>query len=228
VKKIQIIQNWAVEPPGTIADFLDEHGLAYEVVKSYDGAAMPEVDNSEAVIVLGCPHSVNTYQEFDFLKRLYAYMAAVVRKDLPLLGICLGGQMLAKVLGAEVRKNDIREIGLYKARLTEAGRIDPVFAGFDDEFDVFHWHNDTFKIPHGAVQLVEGTECRNQAFRKGNAVAIQFHVEPRAEDVPRWCDEYTQELTEDNKTRESIVSEFEAKADVLKKMSHRLMKNLLG
>lgn len=227
MKKIQIIQNWAVEPPGTIADYLDSRDLPYNVVKSYDGEAMPDVADCDAAIVLGCPHSVNVYREHDFLKRLYAFLAAAVRHDLPMLGICLGGQMLAKVLGAEVRRNEVREIGLYKARLTEEGKADPLFDGFEAEFDVFHWHNDTFKIPYGAALLAEGAECRNQAFRKGNAAALQFHVEPRAEEIPAWCDEYNDELLAENKSKDDIVGAFAARADQLRAMSFRLIENFL-
>jgi GMP synthase-like glutamine amidotransferase len=155
-------------------------------------------------------------------------MAAAVRKDLPLLGICLGGQMLAKVLGAQVRKNNVREIGIYKARLTEEGKADRLFAGFQDEFDVFHWHNDTFKISHGATFLAEGKDCRNQAFRKGNAVGLQFHVEPLPEEIPLWCDEYRDELVAENKTKDEIVGAFRNSAEKLKHMSFRLMQNFLG
>jgi len=228
VKSIQIIQNWAAEPAGTITDYLNRHSLSYETIRSYAGESMPDVSACEAAIVLGCPHSVNIYNEFEFLKNLYAFIAAGVRHDLPLLGICLGGQMLAKVLGAQVRKNDVREIGLYRACLTEAGKADPIFAGFDDEFDVFHWHNDTFAIPYGATLLAEEETCRNQAFRKGNAVALQFHLEPRPEDIPLWCDEYSDELTAENKTKDDLVSAFADKADRLKELNFRLVKNFLG
>jgi len=216
VKSIQIIQNWAAEPAGTVADYLDENNLPYEVVRAYDGAPMPDIS------------ACDIYNEFEFLKNLYAFIAAGVRHDLPLLGICLGGQMLAKVLGAQVVKNDVREIGLYRACLTEAGKADPIFAGFDDEFDVFHWHNDTFAIPYGATLLAEEETCRNQAFRKGNAVALQFHLEPRPEDIPLWCDEYSDELTAENKTKDDLVSAFADKADRLKELNFRLVKNFLG
>ncbi|MCP4685867.1 MAG: type 1 glutamine amidotransferase, partial [bacterium] len=151
-----------------------------------------------------------------------------VRHDLPLLGICLGGQMLAKVLGAQVQKNAVPEIGLYKTRLTEAGRGDSIFTGFEDEFEVFHWHNDTFKIPYGAALLAEGDTCRNQAFRMGNAVALQFHLEPRPEEIPIWCDEYADELSTDNKSKEDLIDAFTAQAGQLKDLNFRLLKNFLS
>ncbi len=228
MKSIQIIQNWAAEPAGTITEYLDKRGLSYKVVLSYAGDTMPDVAACEAAIVLGCPHSVNIYNDFDFLKKLYAFMAAGLRHDLPILGICLGGQMLAKVLGAQISKNDVREIGLYKTRLTEAGKADRIFDGFEDEFEVFHWHNDTFGIPYGATLLAEGEECRNQAFRKCNAVGLQFHLEPRPEDIPLWCDEYSDELAAEQKTKEVLVKAFAEKTNLLRESNFRLIKNFLS
>ena len=228
MKPIQIIQNWAAEPAGTTTDYLGGQGLSYNVVRSYAGDPIPDVSACEAAIVLGCPHSVNFYNDIEFLKRLYAFLAAGVRRNLPILGICLGGQMLAKVLGAEVSRNDVREIGLYTARLTEAGRTDKIFEGFENEFDVFHWHNDTFRVPYGASLLAEGETCRNQAFRKGNAVALQFHLEPRPEEIPLWCDEYRDELAAERKSKEELADAFALKAEVLRKSNFRLLKNFLG
>lgn len=228
MKPVCIVQNWAPESPGHLADYLRENDIPHNVIRSYLGETLPKPTDIEAAIVLGTPVSVRDYLQHEYLKRLFAFVAACVKHDLPLLGICFGGQFLARVLGADVNRNPDREIGIYKATLTDEGTKDKLFAGLPREIDVFHWHGDTFQIPFGATLLATGETCRNQAFRKGNAVGIQFHIEPRTEEIPLWCDEYTQELAEDSKTKDQIVSSFISKADQMKQLSFRLMQNFLG
>jgi len=189
---------------------------------------MPPVTDVKAAIVLGCPISVNIYREHDFLLRLYDFMSKAVAAEKPILGLCMGGQMLAMVLGARVRRNPVREIGIYDVQLTETGSQDKIYDGFKSTFPVFHWHNDTFDIPEGARHLAEGENCPNQAFRKGSAVGIQFHLEPRVEEIPRWCDEYVHELTEEGLTKEKIIADFKVRAETLRKMNFLLLDNFFS
>jgi GMP synthase (glutamine-hydrolysing) len=228
MKPLCIIQNWNVESPGLIADYLNSERIPFQVVRTFENQPMPAADACEAVIVLGYPQSVNQYLEHDCLKTLFAFMAALVRRDTPLLGICFGGQMLAKVLGANVERNAVREIGRYPVQLTDEGVADPVFTGIERQFDVFQWHADTFHIPYGATLLATGETCRNQAFRKGNAVGIQFHVEPTVDEVPLWCDEYAAELAEERKTKDDVVADYTRNAEHLRKLSARLVANFLN
>ncbi len=227
-KPICIVQNWEAESPGYLSTYLDENQLAYRVVANYGNEALPVADDIEALIILGTPISARSYRDHDNLVRLFALAAAAVRKDIPTLGICFGGQLLSRVLGADVVRNDVREIGLYKVQLTDAGRGDRLFAGLGPELDVFHWHADTFMIPDGATLLATSATCTNQAFRRNNAVAVQFHIEPTVDEVPHWCDAYTEELTEEGLTKDGIVSAYREKADQMKALSYRLMQNLLG
>jgi len=228
MKPVCIVQNWAAESAGNLADYLAENHIPYHVVRSYAGETLPTIASLEAAIVLGTPISVRDYQQHENLRRLFGFIADAVRHDLPFLGVCFGGQFLARVLGADVTRSQVREIGIYKANLTDAGQKDKIFAGIEPEFDVFHWHADTFQIPFGATLLVTGDTCHNQAFRKGRAVGIQFHIEPRTEEIPLWCDEYVRELTEEAKTKEQIISTYQAHAGSLRHLSHQLMRNFLG
>jgi GMP synthase (glutamine-hydrolysing) len=227
-KPVCIVRNWAPESPGHLADYLRENNVSYNVVRTYLGETLPRPEELDAAVVLGTPISVRDYLKHDYLKKLLAFMAAAVKHDLPFLGICFGGQFLARVLGADVTRNPVREIGIYKATFTDEGAKDKLFAGLPREFEVFHWHGDTFQIPFGATLLATGETCHNQAFRKGNAVGIQFHIEPRIDEVPLWCDEYTQELADEGKTKEQIVSTYTAKAEQMKQLSYRLMRNFLA
>ena len=227
MKPVCIVQNWAPESPGHLADYLQENKVPCNVVRTYLGETLPKPTDIEAAVVLGTPISVRDYLQHEYLKRLFAFVAAAVKHDLPFFGICFGGQFLARVLGADVNRNPVREIGIYKATLSDEGTKDKLLAGLPREFDVFHWHADTFQIPFGATLLATSETCRNQAFRKGNAVGIQFHIEPRTEEIPLWCDEYTQELSDEGKTKEQIVSSYTAQADQMKQLSCQLMQNFL-
>ena len=228
MKPVLIVQNWAAESPGTISEYLEEKGIPYQVCPLYENAPLPEPESSDRLIVLGCPYSMRDYREHEWLTRLFAHMAAAVRQDQPILGICFGAQMLAAILGAKVERNQRREIGIYDVALTEAGRSDPVFSGFPDRFPVFHWHGDTFRIPFGATHLATGADCPNQAFRKGRAVGVQFHLEPTAEEVPRWCDEYRQELSEEHKSPEEILAAFTQQAARLRELNFLLLDNFMA
>jgi len=227
-KPICIVQNWEAESPGYLATFLEDNQLPYNVVKNYANESLPIADDIEALIILGTPISALNYREHDNLVRLFALVSAAVRKDIPLLGICFGGQLVARVLGADVIRNDVRELGLYRVQLTDAGREDKLFTGLGTELDVFHWHSDTFMIPHGATLLATSETCTNQAFRKNNAVAVQFHIEPTIDEVPVWCDAYPEELAEEGLTKEGLVIVYREKADRMQQLSYHLMQNFLS
>ena len=227
-KPICIVQNWAAESPGYLATYLEDNQRPYQVAKNYTNEALPSADDIEALIILGTPISARNYREHENLVSLFALASAAVRKDIPILGICFGGQLLARVLGAGVVRNDVRELGLYRVQLTDAGCEDKLFVGLGPELDVFHWHSDTFKIPHGASLLATSETCTNQAFRKKNAVAVQFHIEPTIDEVPIWCDAYPEELAEEGLTKEGLVAAYREKADQMKALSYRLMQNFLG
>ncbi len=227
-KPILISQNCEAESAGTISDWLDKKGRSYIVVHTYRDDALPGIDEVGAIINLGCPHPAYRYFEHDYLKKLYALVAQAVRNDVPYLGICFGAQMLAHMLGAKVMPNKVREIGTYQVSLTKAGLNDSIFAGIDTGFDVFHWHNDTFSIPAGAELLAEGVDCKNQAFRKGNAIGLQFHLEPTVADVSLWCKTYHREATEAGKTQDEIVTEFEAVSADTRRNNFKLLENFFG
>lgn len=225
MKPILIIQNHPVESAGTILDYLTDRALPYQVTHLYKNHPLPSPENIEGVICLGCPTSVNRYTEVEFLRELYRYVGQVVRNEIPYIGICFGAQLLAKILGAKVEPNKIKEIGTYRVTLTEAGKENQLFDGFPDEFPVFHWHGDTFKIPFGCDNLIEGEDCKNQAFQKGNALGLQFHFEAKPSEVPKWCDAYSEELTEAGKSKQEIISAYEKVAPEVHQFNYLLLDN---
>ena len=149
------------------------------------GVRLPEIAAYDALIFLGGPMSVNDglpflQQEMEFIRQ------AAARRE-PILGICLGAQLIARALGAAVRRNSAKEIGWYDLRFTEGAGGDRLFDGLSRE-TVFHWHGETFDLPAGAELLASSDLCRNQAFRVGEGVyGLQFHLEVTPEMIADWC-----------------------------------------
>jgi GMP synthase-like glutamine amidotransferase len=227
-KPILIIQNCEIEGPGTIVDYLRERNLPYSVVRSYKQESLPEAQDLRAVINLGCPISVVDVPHHAFLLHLNEFTAGVIRQGIPYLGICFGGQLLARVLGAKVGPNKVREIGAGTVRLTDDGRTDALFVGFDAEFPVFQWHGDTFRVPFGASLLAEGESCKHQVFRSGNAVALQFHLEATVDDAATWCEAYAEELLEVGKTADAVMADYRRLFSEVKALNYRLLDNFFS
>jgi GMP synthase-like glutamine amidotransferase len=225
MKPTLVIQNCPAESAGSIVDYLQTKQIPYQTVRTYDDETLPDPRTVGAVINLGCPLSVNNTFEVDYLTTLYKYVVELVRRDQPYLGVCFGGQLLARVLGADVKANKVKEIGTYSVQLTEQGIGDPLFIGFPNEFSVFHWHGDTFGIPFGSAHLVKGVDCVNQAFRKGRMVGVQFHLETIPNEVPVWCDEYKDEMIQFGQTKENILNQYSPKAPFLTNLNYQLLDN---
>jgi len=115
------------------------------------------------------------------------------QRDIPMLGHCLGGQLIAKALGAQVTKNTVKEIGWFEV-ITTGTEDSRQWFGDIDQFTAFHWHGETFSIPDGASMLLSSEHCPHQAFSLGNTLALQCHVEVTTEMVPQWTELYAEEL----------------------------------
>jgi GMP synthase-like glutamine amidotransferase len=149
------------------------------------GAPLPDTAAYDALIFLGGPMSVN--DDLAFLRREMEFIRGATEQRQPILGICLGAQLIARALGATVRRNSAKEIGWYGLHFTEAAGGDRLFHGLSPE-TVFHWHGETFDLPPGAELLASSDLCRNQAFRIGERVyALQFHLEVTPEMIADWC-----------------------------------------
>lgn len=172
---------------GLIQPALEDRGISIEFADLYrEGAAMPDAGNAAGLIFMGGPMSAN--DDFGYLRQEIACIRQAVDRSQPVLGICLGSQLLAKALGARVYKNSEKEIGWFDVRLTDAGRQDALLSGLDSPETVFHWHGETFDLPDGATWLAYSERCRHQAFRVGsNTYGLQFHLEVTSEMIADWC-----------------------------------------
>ena len=167
---------------GTLAGALDRHGVECRTV---DAGSAGSFASPDGLILMGGPMSVN--DDLPWIPREMAAIREAVARGIPVLGICLGAQLIARALGARVYRNPEKEIGWFPLHFTGAAGADPLFRGFSGEETVFQWHGETFDLPKGATHLAYSAACRQQAFRAGeNVYGLQFHLEVTPEIVADW------------------------------------------
>jgi GMP synthase-like glutamine amidotransferase len=191
MKPVLAFRHVSHEGLGTIEDALRRERVACGVVDLFHQPPREfHPEQLAGLVVMGGPMNVDETDRYPFLADEVRWIRQALDADLPILGVCLGSQLLAKALGAPVYPNRVKEIGWYEIELTEAGRGDALFNGCEPTEMVFHWHGDTFDLPAGAVQLARGTDCENQAFRYGRAAyGLQFHLEVTPEIIVSWLGE---------------------------------------
>ncbi|MEK7850171.1 MAG: type 1 glutamine amidotransferase [Candidatus Omnitrophota bacterium] len=199
MKKIIIIRQIAIEGPGTFGKFLRKKNIEYTLLDVFreNGAVLAKQDlkTVAAVVILGGPMNVYEDEKFPFLTVEKDFIRKVIEEKVPLLGICLGAQLIACVLGAKVRRALCKEIGWYDVPLEKAAKSDPLMKGLDGKMIVFQWHEDTFDLPKGALLLAKNNGM-NQAFRFGDFVwGFQFHIEVDEKMIASWRAEYAQECS---------------------------------
>jgi GMP synthase (glutamine-hydrolysing) len=197
--RLLVFQHVAAEPLGTLDPLIRARGhrIRFHNFERHP-EAQPSVDRYRGLIVLGGPMNVEDQHRRPHLKAELRAIESALRQDKPVLGICLGAQLLAHVLGAPVRRHAQHEIGWYELATTEAGRRDPVLGVLGDGAPVFQWHSRTYELPAGAHQLGRTATCEQQAFRFGRATyGFQFHLEADAAMIERWLTlpAYQRELT---------------------------------
>jgi GMP synthase (glutamine-hydrolysing) len=188
MRNLLVCQHVPYELLGTLNPLLKREGYRIRYVNfGRHPEIRPKLDGYNGLVLLGGPMGVNDTQQFPHLEVEMDLVRDAVACEMPVLGICLGAQLIAKALGADVRPHSEREIGWYPLARTDDARDDPAFAHFEEPDHVFQWHGDTFDIPDGAVHLARTTGCANQAFRYGdNVYGLQFHLEVDEPMIERW------------------------------------------
>jgi GMP synthase-like glutamine amidotransferase len=187
--RVVVFQHLACEHPGIWREFLREDSADVVTVELDQGDAIPSLAGADALLVFGGPMNVDEHARFPWLVPETAVIRQAALGGVPVFGVCLGAQLLARSLGAPVTRNPVPEVGLLDVDLTEAGTSDPLFAGWPRRAPVVQWHSDTFALPAGATLLATSPACRNQAFRYGDrAYGLQFHPEVTADMVAEWAD----------------------------------------
>jgi GMP synthase-like glutamine amidotransferase len=181
---------------GLLAEIVKERGLACDVV-NVEEATLPDPTSYAAIIALGGPQHVYNIDKYPYFTQEKALICRAIKHDIPFLGICLGGQLLAAALGGQVSHHTLTEIGFYNVPLTNTGQQDPLFMGLPGYQKVFHWHEDTFELPPGSILLATNETTSNQAFRYGSrAYGLQYHIELNSELFDLWLElpEFQQEI----------------------------------
>ena len=191
-----ILQNAAGEDHGILGPLLNERGWGQQVIPLYKGAAMPGNWNDfDLLLVMGGPMNVYEEETCPYLARETQVLKEALASGPPVMGFCLGAQLMAKACGAGVRKGAEKEIGWYEVNLTDAGRADSLLNAFPESWTVFQWHGDTFDIPEGAVRLFTSGNIPNQAMRIGEMnYGFQFHFEVTRKMIAQWLESGREEL----------------------------------
>ena len=176
--RIHVLQHVPFEGPGSIEPWALERGHAIVGTRLWQGDPLPPHDAYDWLVVMGGPMSVHDEPALPWLAAEKRFLREAVRGGKRVLGICLGAQLLAEVLGARVTPARAKEIGWLPVTLAPGAADLPAFAGLPARWEVFHWHGETFDLPSGAVRLAGSDACPNQAFAHGtNVLAFQFHPE---------------------------------------------------
>lgn len=189
------LQHVPFEGPAYIDRILEKRGMPFRQCRLHLDEALPDPDDADLLFIMGGPMGVHDHDRCPWLAREKRFIEEAVRRGAIVIGICLGAQLLADVLGAPVTRNRYREIGWYPVRRIPGAMAGPLESALPQAFTAFHWHGDTFGIPRGAVRLAESDACRNQAFLYGKRVlALQFHLEATPESVRLLFDNAQEDL----------------------------------
>jgi GMP synthase (glutamine-hydrolysing) len=193
---VLIIKNISSEGPGTLSEFLEKRHIPFTIVELGSGETPPPLEKFSVLVILGGPMGVYEMEQYPHLLSCSRVIREAINRDMKVLGICLGSQMIAYCLGANVYPGPKKETGWLHIELTGDGLKDPhmrklaVHPQVEDfwrRFKVLHWHGDTFDLPPGAVLLASSQLYRHQAFRYGDKVyGFQFHVEVTKDMILEW------------------------------------------
>lgn len=181
--RIHYLQHVPFEDLANIDAWAKKRGHDVSGTMLFQDEPLPSLDEFDWLIVMGGPMNIYEHDKYPWLVREKEFIRRAIDADKIVLGICLGAQLMADVLGGKVYRNEHKEIGWFPIRLTADAMSSPVFRVLPEEFVAFHWHGDTFDIPPGAVRTAESQACRSQAFVMGKAVGLQFHLESSMDSI---------------------------------------------
>lgn len=211
MKPVAIFRHSPGEGPGYFATFLERHSVPWRQICIDEGATVPVTpDDYSGLVFMGGPMSVN--DPLPWVEQELALIRTAVARDIPVLGHCLGGQLMAKALGATVTKNPQKEIG-WGAVAVPDNPVARAWLGELSGFTSFHWHGETFGIPVGATRILSSAACANQAFALGPHLGMQCHVEMTAEMIDEWARVGAEEIAANPCATVQQANEMQADAE---------------
>ncbi len=234
MKPVRIFRHIACEGPGYFADILKNYNIPFELVCIDAGESPPpQIDDVSALVFMGGSMSVN--DDLGWVSQELTLIKKAVTADLPVLGHCLGGQLISKALGGIISPSPVKEIGWLALQKMDNKPAADWLQNVEDDCLAFHWHGETFSIPTMATPILKSQHCDHQGFVIGNTLALQCHVEMTSEMVNDWASRYKKELAEPSDTvqsPETITDDLEHKIQQLQvtadALYHRWLRPILG
>jgi len=209
MNKIWVLQNAPPENLGIAGQVFQGSGLAPAYIHTFAGAAVPRyMDEAVGLVVLGGPMGVYEHDRYPFLSAATRLIDQALKEDKPVLGICLGSQLLAAALGARVTRGPQKEIGWHPVELEPATREDPLMNRLQPSFMGYHWHGDIFELPKGATALASSARTAYQAFSHGRAAyGVLFHMEVTTQIIADMVRAFADEVREEGLDGEQIKAD---------------------
>jgi GMP synthase-like glutamine amidotransferase len=224
MKPLTIFRHIACEGPGYLDEVLEQHSIPYRLVRIDLNEAVPrDLEETSGLVFMGGPMSVN--DPLPWIGQELELIQAAQAQGLPVLGHCLGGQLISKALGGTVSANAVKEIGWHPVRKSNTPGAADWLADLPQESILFHWHGETFSLPEGAELILENDNCAHQGFAYGNTLALQCHVEMTAPMVGDWASLYREELVNPAATvqsREEMTADLDARIAAAQQVADRM------
>jgi GMP synthase-like glutamine amidotransferase len=229
IMKIHYLQHVAFEGLGSMESWAKSQGHVLSSTQFYQDESLPNLENFDFLVVMGGPMNIYEEDKYPWLVNEKKFIEQAIKHDKIVLGICLGSQLIADVLGAKIFPNPEPETGWFPIELTAAAQASPTFSTLPNPLTVFHWHGDTFELPQGATRMASSAGCQNQAFIYGEKViGLQFHLESTKLSVQNLIENCTDELVEGKyiqKSKEMLAQEdnFQKINDAMHKLLNKLL-----
>lgn len=210
--KIHTIMHVPFEGLGCIAEWISKNNHPVSFTKFYESYQLPDLNGIDWLVIMGGPMGVYDEALYPWLAEEKEYIRQAINGGKTVLGICLGSQLIAEVLGAKVYPNEQKEIGWMKVKRTQTSKESPILGNTEAEFSVFHWHGDTYDLPAGSTHLFESEVCKHQAFLyQEKVLGLQFHFEVTPETLLGMVENGENELIESNTVQSAKVIMTETK-----------------
>ena len=209
--RLHYLQHVPFEDLARIENWAEDRGHEISKTLLFDGQELPGIDEFDWLVIMGGPMNIYEEDKYPWLASEKRFIRDTIASNKIVLGICLGGQLIADVLGGKVRRNLYKEIGWHPVKLTPEGQKSRIFSVLPNTFMAFHWHGDTFEIPPQALRAAESESCANQAFALGKAIGLQFHLESSMDSIDHLIKNCSDELVDGKyiQSQEEILSHID-------------------